>query len=116
LLGDVTLLLNLADGPLGTDAPDQIKKIRKTCTYALPPCIARAPRGHFASRADCVEACEFALCKYPEVGLTLRSEFGESFCRRIAAQPGLAPWQDGRARDHQNVWRDMEGRARTARA
>lgn len=91
LLGDVTLLLNLAER---ADWPeDRIRRLRHTDRPDLPPCLTRDrspldPCRTVVRAADsqagsnCLDDCGFNLCPYPPRGLDgHRVELSQAFCR-----------------------------------
>lgn len=91
LLGDVTLLLNLAER---ADWPeDRLRRLRHTDRHDLPPCLTRDRSPLDPSRtvvrtaesqagSNCLDDCGFNLCPYPPRGLDgHRVELSQAFCR-----------------------------------
>jgi hypothetical protein len=91
LLGDVTLLLNLAER---ADWPeDRLRRLRHTDRPDLPPCLTRDRSPLDPSRtvvrtadsqagSNCLDDCGFNLCPYPPRGLDgHRVELSQAFCR-----------------------------------
>ena len=95
LLGDVLLLLNLAER--GDLPADRRRHLQHTDRSDLPPCLTRDRRpldpGRSVVRTDasqagsnCRDDCGFGLCPYPPTGLDgHRVELSEAFCRAQSA-------------------------------
>jgi hypothetical protein len=130
LLGDVTLLLNLAER---ADWPeDRLRRLRHTDRPDLPPCLTRDrgpldPSRTVVRTADsqpgsnCLDDCAFNLCPYPPRGLDgHRVDLSQAFCRaqstllsrsRSPLHPEAA-WQRGtRAGELRRFWDLMGQRA-----
>ncbi|KPC78510.1 hypothetical protein ADK82_30450 [Streptomyces sp. NRRL S-4] len=111
LLGDVLLLLNLAER--GDWPKDRIRRLQHTDRPDLPPCLTRDRSPLDPSRtvvrmaasqagSNCRDDCAFGLCPYPPKGVDgHRVELSEAFCRAQSAllSPSLsryfrkAAWQ-----------------------
>ena len=132
LVADVLLLLNLADR--GESPADRERRLKRSSTSELPPCITHYRHalepgrtvGMAASAVpgtSCVDGCIFELCPYPPKGTQPRVEMSEAFCRRqqtIVTRPrdprtGRAPWQQMRPRQLKQFWGEMADRARGPR-
>jgi len=127
LVGDVLLLLNLAER--GRDPQVRDRRLNRARRNDLPPCLTadRKPLdptqtvGTAKSSApgtNCKHGCGFDLCPYPPKGeQTYRSELSEAFCRRQQTLLGgrlrrAAPWQGALSGELKAFWADMEERAR----
>jgi hypothetical protein len=127
LVGDVLLLLNLAER--GRDPEVRDRRLNRIRRNDLPPCLTadRTPLdptqtiGTAKSSApgtNCKHGCAFDLCPYPPKGeQTYRSELSEAFCRRQQTLLGgrlrrAAPWQAALSGELKSFWVKMEERAR----
>ena len=77
LLGDVLLLLNLAER--GADPSDRNRSLQRTSTSHLPPCFTGTPSPLDPARtlsrereshpgSNCPDGCPVQLCPYPPQG------------------------------------------------
>ena len=133
LVGDVLLLLNLADR--GDHPAERERRLKRSSSTELPPCIthyrdALEPGRTVGTAASsvpgtsCVDGCIFELCPYPPKGTQPRVEMSEAFCRRqqtLITRPrdprtGRATWQEARPRQLKQFWAEMADRARGPRA
>jgi hypothetical protein len=115
LLGDVLILLNLADRGAGPRDRDQY--LLRVAPAFLPPCLSRDrspldPGRTIGSAAPapgshCMAGCPFDLCPYPSQGERNRAELSEAFCRR---QRTLVRGRGRRAADLKRFWADMAQR------
>lgn len=131
LLGEVVVLLNLADR--GDDAETREEHLRRTFDdeeQILPLCMTSpGGREHFDVRrkldvpvepgARCVPGCEMRLCPYPGLGASLsRGEISEAFCRAQyddvahARRKGPAWQKDQTYSELRQFWRALERRPR----
>jgi hypothetical protein len=129
LVGDVMLLLNLADR--GDHPTERERRLKRSNRTDLPPCITHyrdaLEPGRTVGTAvssvpgiSCVDGCVFELCPYPPKGIQPRVEMSEAFCRRqqtLITRPrdprtGRAPWQQMRPRQLKQFWAEMADRAR----
>lgn len=135
LVGDVLILLNLAERGEGAQQRDD--RLDQANADRLPLCLTeqRCPYlkpSQTVGRADipnpgedCKARCPVALCPYPPRGQqAYRVELSEAFCRR--QQVGLLrwrllrldvvlrprPWQQGPRAELRRFWSEMEERAR----
>lgn len=127
LVGDVLLLLNLAER--GDDPTVRDRRLKRVTRTDLPPCLT-AERDHlnpkqtvgtaktFAPGSNCQHGCKFDLCPYPPKGeQEYRSELSEAFCRSqqtlVSGRRRGAPWQQAALPGElKSFWMDMEERAR----
>jgi hypothetical protein len=129
LVGDVLLLLNLAER--GARPNDRTARLRRTDRHDLPPCLAgeRTPLDPMRTvgtavsslpGSHCKQDCVFELCPYPPKGeKSYRVELSEAFCRRQqslvrrgAVRRKAAPWQEALPGDLRRFWNQMgTGRA-----
>lgn len=130
LVGDVLLLLNLAER--GRDPAVRDRRLKRVTRHDLPPCLTAA-RDHLNPRqtvgtaktsapgSNCQHGCQFDLCPYPPKGeQAYRAELSEAFCRRqqtllLGIGPmgrRGAPWQAALPKELKRFWIDMEERAR----
>jgi hypothetical protein len=127
LVGDVLLLLNLAER--GRDPEVRDRRVNRARRNDLPPCLT-ADRGPLnptqtigtakssAPGTNCKHGCAFDLCPYPPKGeQAYRSELSEAFCRRQQTLLGgrlrrAAPWQAALSKELKTFWVEMEKRAR----
>ena len=127
LVGDVLLLLNLAER--GRDPEVRDRRLNRARRNDLPPCLTadRTPLNptqtigtakSSAPGTNCKHGCGFDLCPYPPKGeQTYRSELSEAFCRRQQTLLGgrlhrTAPWQAALSGELKSFWAQMEERAR----
>jgi hypothetical protein len=127
LVGDVLLLLNLAERG---EPSDRNRRLQRTGRLDLPPCLAgnRSPLdptrtvGMAATSepgSNCHRGCPFELCPYPPKGEeNYRIELSEAFCRRQhtlmtggSMRRRLAPWQEALPGDLKQFWKQMGQRA-----
>jgi NACHT domain len=126
LVGDVLLLLNLAERG---DPTEREERLRRTDRNRLPPCLAGDRSPLDASRtigmarssepgSNCKDGCPFELCPYPPKGeQSYRVELSEAFCHRQQALmngTGLrrraAPWQGALPGELRRFWKQMAQR------
>ncbi|MGH3304420.1 MAG: hypothetical protein ACRDOK_22615 [Streptosporangiaceae bacterium] len=130
LLGDVLLLLNLADR--GEQPHVLERRLRRSNRRDLPPCITNyrealepgltvGTAAPLVPGSSCVDGCAFELCPYPPKGVQPRVEMSEAFCRRQQTlltrtprhpQSQQAPWQQMTASQLNRFWIEMADRAR----
>ena len=128
LVGDVQLLLNLAER--GDDvAAGREERLGRVNHDELPMCLTSERTGHLRPSEtvgsgaapvpgdDCRKECRLLLCPYPPKGQQpYRVELSEAFCRHQAAllRPlrSRARWQQAPKSELRRFWRDMEKRAR----
>jgi hypothetical protein len=128
LVGDVLLLMNLADR--GDDPRSREERLARANRRDLPPCLTK-DRGPMKPNLkigvtesaqpgkSCPGDCAFDLCPYPPKGsITYHAELTEPFCRRQQAllEPSVrrktARWQGMSAADLRRFWGEMATRAR----
>ena len=128
LVGEIVVLLNLADRTDLTTVEERLRGVR----IDLPYCMTSAGgRRHLralgvevepgpGSVSACHDKCKLGLCPYPAPGADLcRGELSEAFCReqlRILrnARGRRAPWQERQSpRELKEFWQQMETRARS---
>lgn len=128
LVGDVLLLLNLAER--GRDPIVRDRRLSRIRRNDLPPCLSEQrdslnPKQTIgtakssAPGSNCRHGCKFDLCPYPPKGeQPYRVELSEAFCRRQQTLLGAswlrrgAPWQAALPRELRDFWMAMEQRAR----
>jgi hypothetical protein len=131
LVGDVLLLLNLADR--GDQPSESERRLKRSNRFDLPPCMTRyrpslepgltvGTATSSAPGTTCVDGCAFELCPYPPKGTQPRVEMSEAFCRRqqtLLTRRSLnrrrAPWQEMRRAQLVDFWAEMADRARGSR-
>ena len=126
LVGDVLILLNLAEGAAEPGEIEQ--RLQRADRNDLPSCISRDRDSLDARRTaggvpstpgtNCTGGCLFRLCPYPPRGIQpYRSELSEAFCRgqqTLLSRGMTAPWQENRRADLRRFWAQMANRARGA--
>ncbi|HEV2373872.1 MAG TPA: hypothetical protein VGS19_17075 [Streptosporangiaceae bacterium] len=119
LLGDVLVLLNLAER--GASPGDSSRRLQRMYGTKLPPCLdwdqsnraSLNPLGTIGRPAAppgsmCVDGCRFSLCPYPPQGERNFTELTEAFCRR---QQELVSGPGDHAADLRRFWTEMAQRA-----
>lgn len=130
LVGDVLLLLNLAER--GRTPLEREERMRLMFRDDLPPCLVSDRRPlhpgltvgmaeTFPPGSRCKKGCPFELCPYPPKGeQTHRVELSEAFCRRqqylfgrARGRVGPGDWQDRTPRaELKDFWGEMATRAK----
>jgi hypothetical protein len=126
LLGDVLLLLNLADR--GNTPQQREERLSRADRSDLPPCLTRDRSSLDVTRtvgsakvsdpgSNCHDSCTFRLCPYPPVGeKEYRAELGEGFCHQLWRKGGRVGYATHMRKSvHRAFWQDMSDRVRPRR-
>jgi hypothetical protein len=125
LLGDVLVMLNLAERSNTQDPAELEQRLTRSDRPDLPPCMVHDRTSMdvgqtvgSAAIADpgssCHDDCLFRLCPYPPLGgPSYRAELPEGFCRKLAQTNERSRYEGQLSRAaHRDFWMEMTRRVR----